>query len=198
LDGIRAEAVMILDHSGSMYEGYQGGMVQTLVDRALGFALQIDVDGKIPVIPFDSRLWPTVDVSLENYFGVVDREIFKPNHMGGTTLAPALEVVLQMAKETTSPIFLIIVTDDSPGDRDRVTALLKELKLYPVFVKVLSLIDAHYWNKMDDLVVRGRVDNIDAKQVLDPIGINDLPFADLMTDEWSSWIAEAKSAGILV
>jgi vWA found in TerF C terminus len=42
LDGIRAQAVMILDHSGSMHADYANGTVQTLVERALGFALQIE------------------------------------------------------------------------------------------------------------------------------------------------------------
>lgn len=45
LAGIRAQAVLILDHSGSMRDDYRSGTVQTLVERALGFALQIDVDG---------------------------------------------------------------------------------------------------------------------------------------------------------
>ncbi|MFD6400737.1 VWA domain-containing protein [Nocardia sp. NPDC060249] len=198
LDGIRAEAVMILDHSGSMGPGYRGGMVQTLVDRALAFALQIDVDGKIPVIPFDSKVWPTVEVDLNNFRDVVNRSIFRPQQMGGTYLARALQVVLDMAKTTTAPIYLMIVTDDDPSDRDQVTHLLQELKRYPVFVKVLTLVPAPYWDRMDDLEVPGLIDNLDAKQILDPAGITDLAFADAMVDEWHTWVHDANAAGILV
>ena len=198
LDGIRAEAVMILDHSGSMHHGYTSGMVQQLVDRALAFALQIDGDGRIPVIPFDSRLWPTVEVTLDNYAGVVDREIFRPQQMGGTYLAAALQVVLDMAKTTTAPLYLVIVTDDDPSDRPQVTQLLQELKRYPVFVKVLTLVKAPYWDRMDDLDAPGLIDNLDAKQVLDPAGISDLAFADIMVDEWRTWVHDANAAGILV
>lgn len=198
LDGIRAEAVMILDHSGSMGCGYRSGMVQTLVDRALAFALQIDGDGKIPVVPFDSKVWPTVEVTLDNYLDVVNRDIFRPNQMGGTYLAAALRRVLDMAKIATAPIYLVIVTDDDPSDRGDVVALLTELKRYAVFVKVLTLVDAPFWDNQDDLVVPGLIDNLDAKRVADPAGMSDLAFADVMVDEWNSWVASATSAGILL
>ncbi len=197
LDGIRAEAVMILDHSGSMFGGYQNGMVQTLVERALAFALQIDGDGKIPVIPFDSRLWPTVEVTLDNYANVVNRDIFRPNQMGGTQLAPALRHVLGIAQTSDAPLYVVIVTDDDPNDRAEVMQLLKDLKRYAVFIKVLTLVPAPFWDRMDDEVTRGLVDNLDAKQVHDPAGMTDLAFADVMVDEWQSWVQAATAAGIL-
>ncbi|MFE2994172.1 VWA domain-containing protein [Nocardia sp. NPDC059246] len=197
LDGIRAEAVLILDHSGSMRGGYRNGMVQTLVDRALAFALQIDGDGKIPVIPFDSQLWPTVEVTLANYADIVNRKIYRPNDMGGTYLARALNAVLDMAKTATSPLYVVIVTDDDPTDRSKVVATLKELKRYAVFVKVLTLVPAPFWDQMDDLEIPGLIDNLDAKRVDDPASMSDLAFADVMVDEWRTWVDAAKAAGIL-
>lgn len=197
LTGIRAEAVLILDHSGSMQRGYQSGMVQTLVDRALAFALQIDGDGQIPVIPFDSRLWPTVTVHLGNYQDVVNRSIFRPREMGGTYLATALREVLTMTKDATAPIYLMIVTDDDPTDRGEVVRLLNELRRYPVFVKVLTLVPAPFWDTMDDLNTPGLIDNLDAKRVTDPATMADLAFAEVMVDEWSTWITTATGAGIL-
>jgi hypothetical protein len=197
LDGIRAEAVTILDHSGSMHGGYRNGMVQTLVDRALAFALQIDADGKIPVIPFDSRVWPTVDVTLANYRDVVNRDIWRPNEMGGTLLAAALRQVLDMAAEATAPIYLMIVTDDNPSDPTQVIELLTHLKRYPVFVKVLTLVNAPFWDRMDDLDIPGLVDNLDAKRIPDLASMTDLEFADAMVDEWRSWVTAATGAGIL-
>ncbi|MFE3052285.1 VWA domain-containing protein [Nocardia sp. NPDC059239] len=197
LDGIRAEAVLILDHSGSMRGGYRNGMVQTLVDRALAFALQIDGDGKIPVIPFDSQLWPTVEVTLSNYADIVNRQIYRPNDMGGTYLARALNAVLDMAKTATSPLYVVIVTDDDPTDRSKVVATLKELKRYAVFVKVLTLVPAPFWDQMDDLEIPGLIDNLDAKRVADPASMSDLAFADVMVDEWRTWVDAATAAGIL-
>jgi hypothetical protein len=198
LDGIRAEAVMILDHSISMSPGYRSGMVSTLVARALAFALHIDRDGRIPVIPFDSRLWPEVDVTLSNYADIVDQRIYRPGQMGGTYLAPALYQVLRMAETTEVPLYVVIVTDDDPSDRTAVISTIKELKRYPVFLKVLTLEDAPFWDSMDDMVVPGLIDNLDAKRVADPANMADLAFADVMVDEWHSWIDAAVAAGILL
>jgi len=117
--------------------------------------------------------------------------------MGGTRLAPALQVVLDMARAATSPIFLTIVTDDDPADRTEVIRLLKELKKYAVFVKVLTLVRAPFWDRMDDLEVPGLIDNLDAKRITDPAGMSDLDFADAMVCEWDSWIDLATRAGIL-
>lgn len=198
LDGIRAEAVMVLDHSASLRRGYDSGMIQIVVDRALAFALQIDGDGMIPVIPFDSKLWPIVGVRLDNYRDVVNRQIFRRNEMGATYLGSALKVVLQQAKQATSPIFLIIVTDDDPSDPDAVISVLNELAQYAVFVKVLTLVDAPFWDRMDNLTAAGRVDNLNAQQVHDPAGMTDLAFTDVMVEEWGTWVESATRAGILV
>lgn len=195
--GIRAQAVFILDHSGSMSHDYREGNVQTLVERALAFSLQIDIDGTIPVIPFDSVLHPTVDVNPLNYQGVVDREIFQPYRMGGTLLAPALNKVWHMATETREPLFVVIVTDDDPQDRAEVKAELARLRRYPVFVKVLTLVDAPFWEAMNSRVVPGTIDNLNAQRVKQPERMSDRAFADVMVAEWDSWVALAQSAGIL-
>jgi Mg-chelatase subunit ChlD len=117
LAGIRAQAVLILDHSGSMRDDYRTGVVQTLVERALGFALQIDVDGTIPVIAFDTVVHPAVDVGVHNYAGVVDRDLWRRDRMGRTNLADALTELRDMAATTDAPIFAVVVTDGAPDSR---------------------------------------------------------------------------------
>lgn len=204
LAGIRAQAVLVLDHSGSMSYDYQdldgqGGVVQQLVERALGFALQIDVDGSVPVIPFDSNVKRTVEVTIDNYKGVVDRDIYKPYNMGSTNMAAALEVVKKMAKESTSPIFCVVVTDGEPDSRSATTRVVCELASYPVFVKFLAIRPVNYLQQLDDLPDSQRLlDNVDAKFISDPNGMSDLAFADAMADEWDSWIKLATQAGVLV
>lgn len=207
LDGVRAQAVMILDHSGSMYGDYANGTVQTMVERALGFALQIDVDGTVPVIPFDYGVRPTVEVTVDNYVGVVDREIWKKHEMGSTNLTDALQTLKAMAKITDAPIFAIVICDGSPNSKGTATKVVCELAEYPVFLKFLAIKPVDYLQELDDLPSgkgglfrRGGVrllDNVDAKFIPDPAGMSDLAFADAMTDEWDSWIKAATAAGIL-
>lgn len=202
LAGIRAQAVVVLDHSGSMSAEYQNGSVQTLVERALGFALQIDVDGEIPVIPFDSKVWPTVDVNVGNYTDVVNREIYKRNQMGSTNLTSALEEVRKLAEKTDAPLFAIVITDGNPDNKATATAKVVELAGYPVFLKFLALREVPYLSELDDLDASKRlVDNVDAKPEngsgQNLLTATDLEFAEAMVDEWDTWIADATKANIL-
>jgi uncharacterized protein YegL len=201
LAGIRAEAVLVLDHSGSMYRNYASGEVQKLVERALAFALQIDVDGSVPVIPFDGRILPTVNVGIHNYQNVVADRIWRGKDMGSTDLAGALEVVQGMAAAASQPLFVIVVTDGEPNDRAATTKVVCNLARYPVFLKFLALEQVHYLAELDDLGDDKRLlDNVDAKP--DAAGVSlltcsDMQFAEAMADEWDTWLAAATKAGVL-
>lgn len=198
LDGIRAQAVVILDHSGSMRRDYAGGTVQTLVERALGFALQIDADGVVPVIPFDRTVRPAVGVGVHNYRGVVDRDIWDRHDMGTTNLAAALGQLKGIAETSDAPIFAAVICDGSPDSKPATTRVVCELAAYPVFIKFLAIRPVDYLQDLDDLPASKRLlDNVDAKFIPDPAGISDLAFADAMVDEWETWIQAATRAGVL-
>jgi hypothetical protein len=196
LDGIRAQAVMLLDYSGSMGRDYADGTVQELVERSLGFALQIDVDGEIPVYRFGSDVFPPVNVNVRNYQGAANG-ILSQGPMGSTNLTAALKSLLKQAQETTAPIFAIVVTDGSPDNRSSASKLVKELAGYPVFLKLLAIRPVDYLQERDDMGGR-LIDNADTKFISDPKGMSDLAFADAMVDEWSTWISAAQAARILV
>lgn len=198
LAGIRAQAVLVLDHSGSMYNDYANGRVQTLVERVLGFALQIDVDGTVPVVAFDSRVYPAVDVTVDNYSGVVNKKIWKQDRMGTTDLASALKSVRELARITDEPIFCAIVTDGNPDDRAATTRIVCELAGYPVFIKFLALNEVSYLQDLDDDPGPRLLDNVDAKFFDNLASVSDLAFADDMADEWDSWVTAATKAGVLV
>jgi hypothetical protein len=210
LGGLRGAVRLYVDHSGSMEfpnaRDYSNGNVQRLVERALGYAFQLDSDGKIPVIAFDSELWPEVVVDQTNYQGVVEREIWHKGKMRGTEFVPVLEDLLSEAKSTNEPIFAIIVTDGSPSDRSKATNLIIELATYPVQIKFLAIREADFLKKLDDLEDRRPgarlLDNVDAK-FFDgedcPLlsDITDLQFADAMADEIDTWVADATAKGVL-
>lgn len=198
LAGIRAQVVLVLDHSGSMRSDYKTGRVQTLVERVLGFALQVDVDGLVPVIPFDSRVYPEVAATIHTYPGVVDREIWNSRTMGTTDLAAALGVVKGMAETADIPVFCVIVTDGSPDSRPAATRLVQDLSRYPVFLKFLAIREVDYLRELDDMRPGLRLlDNVDSKTFADPAAVSDLAFAEAMADEWDTWITAAQQAGVL-
>lgn len=199
MSGIRAQVIVVLDHSGSMSSDFQRGKVQDLVDRFLAFGLTVDVDGEIPVIPFDSRVKPTVNVNMSNYQGVVQREIYKPYEMGSTNLTDALERVRDEAKKTDAPLFVAVVTDGEPNDRSSAREIVKDLARYPVFIKFLAVDTVRFLEELDDMSDSERLlDNVDTKEYPGALSsVSDEQFAEDMTDEWNTWVAAALAAGVL-
>lgn len=198
LAGMRGRVIAVIDHSGSMYSDYQSGAVQTLLERVLGFGLQIDTDGAVEVIPFDSRVWAGSTVNLNNY-QQASRNIWKQHQMGSTNLAAALNTVLKEAAKTREPIVAVVITDGDPDDRQAATRVVCDLARYPVFLKFLALRSVPYLQELDDLeqVRPGArlLDNVDAKAIY--AGMSDAEFAEAMVDEWDSWLAAATQAGVL-
>jgi hypothetical protein len=198
LAGIRAQAILVLDHSGSMHADYANGKVQTLVERVLGFALQIDVDGVVPVIAFDSVVHDPVEVTVANYQGAVDKYIWQPRRMGTTNLAKALMWVRGYAAAANEPIFCAVVTDGNPDSKPATTQVVCDLAGYPVFIKFLGIREVPYLDELDNLGTDRRLlDNVNAQSFDDPASVSDLAFADAMAEEWDSWVAAATEAGVL-
>lgn len=198
ISGIRAQVVLVLDHSYSMMNDYNNGKVQQLVERFLAFGLNVDEDGTIPVVPFDSRVKKTVDVTLSNYSDVVNKEIFKPNDMGGTDLAAALRKVKKIVEQSDSPVYVGIVTDGEPNSREDATAIVKDLSQYPVFIKFIAIQNVRYLQDLDDMSDSQRLlDNVDSKYFPNVQNVSDEEFAEAMADEWDSWTKAATAAGVL-
>jgi hypothetical protein len=200
LAGHRFNVVMLLDRSGSMTGDYDSGAVQTIVERALGFALQVDDDGFIPVVAFGTAVSSPVEVSTANYRGVIGRDIPVPGY-DSTNLTGALDVALQYAALTDRPLFVIVVADGGPNDASSAEARICELSRYPAFVKLLAVRPIGWFKTLDELDdTRRLLDNVDAKpERVGPnlINCSDAEFAEAMVDEVDTWITAAVAAGIL-
>lgn len=199
LTGIRAQVVVVMDHSGSMYTDYANHKVQDLTERFLGFGLAVDIDGEVPVIPFDDRVKNTVNVNLTNYRNIVEDQIWDKNNMGSTDLAAALREVRKLAETTDAPLFVAIVTDGEPNDRSAAKEIVIDLARYPVFIKFLAVRPVRFLEELDNLGASERLlDNVNTKEYVSLDQVSDEQFADDMVDEWDSWVADATAAGILV
>jgi hypothetical protein len=202
LAGMRAQGVLVLDHSGSMQREYQNGSVQTLVERVLGYTLQIDADGTVPVIAFDHRVHAPVDVTISNYENVVDLKIWQRHGMGSTNLAGALAKVRDLAAKTKMPMYVPVITDGDPDDPGAATEIVCDLARYPVFLKFLALRPVPYLSTLDTLGDSKRlIDNCNAQPVrgssLNLLSCSDLDFQEAMADEWDAWTAAALKAGVV-
>lgn len=203
LAGIRAEGLLVVDHSGSMSGDYYSGAVQTLAERFLAFVLQFDVDGQVPIVAFDDRVYPEVVATVNNYQGIIEREVRK-SYMGGTNLVPMLEYLLVKAKTTESPLFVALVSDgDNSNDRNdaKTEELFYELSRYPVFVKPLLVRPVEFFRKLDNYNGPKRLlDNVNTQastRARNLLTCDDATFADAAAEEWDTWVAAAKAAGVL-
>lgn len=198
LSGMRAQVLLVLDHSYSMSSDYNSGAVQALVEKFLAFGLQIDIDGKIPVIPFDDSVKSEVEVNMSNYRDIVDSRIYNYSQMGSTNLTDALKKVREIAKETNEPLFVAILTDGEPNDKHSSTEIVKDLARYPVFLKFLAVRPVNYLQELDDLGNDVRLlDNVDSKSFRNASSVSDEEFAEAMADEWDTWVKAALAAGVL-
>lgn len=202
LSGVRAQAVAVLDHSLSMKADFRRGAVQLLLTRLLGFSLQIDADGKVPIVPFDDFVRPVVTATIDNYTDIVERHIWQPDNMGSTNMAQALEVVRDMAAVTEEPMFVTVLGDGNPNSFKDTTKVVADLARYPVFLKFAALRPVDYLDTLDNLTDRERLlDNCNAQprkgSGLDLLSCSDAQFQAAMVEEWDLWITRALAAGVL-
>jgi len=77
LDGVRAEVVLVLDVSRSMFPLYRAKIVQELVPQFCALALNFDDDGVIPAYAFGDTPRHLRDLRATDFSGWVDREVIR-------------------------------------------------------------------------------------------------------------------------
>ncbi|GAA2071224.1 VWA domain-containing protein [Actinomadura alba] len=204
LDAERAAVYLVLDRSGSMRRYYKDGTVQHLAEQALALAANLDDDGVVPVIFFDTVAHPPVDVGLTDYEGRVNREHKRLKHMGTTNYAAAMQRVIDhyAASGATDPAFVIFQTDGSPNSRSAAERILCDAAKLPIFWQFVGFGDDEFTflRKLDELAVpqKRAVDNagfVEAGQ--DPRAIGDAEFYGRLMGEFPQWLAVARAEGIV-
>lgn len=200
----RAAVYLVLDRSGSMRPYYKDGTVQHLAEQALALAANLDDDGVVPVIFFDTFAHPPVEVGLTDYEGRVNREHKRLKHLGTTNYAAAMQAVIDhyAASGATVPAFVIFQTDGSPNSRSAAEKILCEASKLPIFWQFVGFGDDEFafLHKLDELPVprKRAVDNagfFEAGQ--DPRSIEDADLYGELMKEFPGWLAAARANGIV-
>lgn len=74
---VRAEVVLVLDTSKSMYAMYKSNMVAELATRVLALSLQFDDDGVIPAYAFGEVCRHLSDLRADDFPGWIEREVIR-------------------------------------------------------------------------------------------------------------------------
>lgn len=204
LTGQRAAVYLVLDHSGSMRGFYKDGSVQHLAEQALGLSANLDDDGSVPVIFFDSKARQPIEVGLDDYLGRIDREQQRLGRMGTTNYAAAMEAVIDhyAAADTDAPAFVIFQTDGSPDSRTAAEQILCRASTLPIFWQFIGFGDDEFkfLRKLDDLPVpkKRAVDNAGFFPAGgDPKSMSDTDLYDALMAEYPQWLTAATAAGIV-
>ncbi len=119
LTGIKAQVMLVLDISKSMNKLYRSGVVQTVIERILGLALNFDDDGNIDMMLFGTNAYALPPVTINDFEGYVERVILA-NHkvIEATNYAPPLNRILEKYRtHTGTPVFVIFLTDGGNLDK---------------------------------------------------------------------------------
>ncbi|MFF2852665.1 vWA domain-containing protein [Streptomyces sp. NPDC058001] len=204
LAGQRAAVYLVLDRSRSMSRYYRDGSVQHLAEQALGLSANLDDDGSVPVVFFDSDAHPAVEISVDDYQGSIDRHHKTLGPMGSTNYFAAMDEVIDhyLNSGGTDPAFVIFQTDGGPDSRRAAEQALCKAARLPLFWQFVGFGPDRFdfLRKLDNLGVPGKrvVDNAGFFPAGDnPKQMSDADLYDQLMSEFPDWLAAARAAGIL-
>ncbi|MCQ4211847.1 MULTISPECIES: VWA domain-containing protein [Streptomyces] len=204
LAGRRAAVYLVLDRSGSMRGYYKDGSMQHLAEQALALSANLDDDGVVPTIFFDTDAHDAVDISLDHYTGRINELHDALGHMGTTDYAAAMDAVIDhyLDSDAKHPAYVIFQTDGSPDSRRAAEQTLCKAAKLPLFWQFIGYGDDEFrfLHKLDDLAVPKKrlVDNADFFPAgKDPKLIPDGVLYDRLMAEFPDWLRAATAAGII-
>lgn len=115
----KMQVVLMQDVSGSMGDEFQGGknsLMESVMQRVLAFASQVDPDGKVEMVAFSSRAHYIGDMDLSAFDNATDTFLnaAKPVLWGGTDYACAFECYNKNAGSTTTTVTKTVLQEQAP------------------------------------------------------------------------------------
>ncbi|WP_406168963.1 VWA domain-containing protein [Streptomyces sp. NBC_00996] len=204
LTGQRTAVYLVVDRSYSMRDYYRNGSVQHLADQALGLSVNLDDDGKVPLVMFDSQPYPLVEISLDRYQGVVAEQHRLHGGeltMGGTYYTIAMQAVIEhyQSSGASDPALVIFQTDGSPQDHDATRFKLAQASKLPIRWSFCGFGPSRvrFLERLRDLPGR-IVDNASYFHAGDrPSALPDSVVYDGITKEFGAWLSQARVKGVL-
>lgn len=198
----QVDVALAIDISGSMQGEYQDGLVQEITERCLALALNFDRDRKLDVWTFNNSTQYVGNVTEHKFDGFVTREILnnpKIKKWGGTDYSPVLKSVrdkffggavssimsMFKKKNTTSPVFLMFITDGNNTDHNEFEKTLKQLRSENIYIQMLCIGN-------DDFSYAKRVadsePNVGFCEIRNVKALNDEQMMEkLVSDEFVNW-----------
>lgn len=190
----KSRVAVVMDYSGSMRSKFRDGTVQAVLERLFPLAIQFDDNGEMELWLFENSFRRMPNITMENYYGYVQREILNKGYsMGGTEYAPVMsDVVKKYIKEEPAqiPDYVIFITDGNNFDKAKTKEVITEASKHPIFWQFVGIGDEEFGflQRLDNL--NGRyVDNADFFALNDFNEISDNELYHRILTEYPEWLA---------
>lgn len=189
-----ARVAVAMDFSGSMRHMFATGNVQDVITRLLPIALKFDDNGELESWLFSERFERMEPVTAFNYEDYVENVFMNARmSMGGTNYSPVLEDIVKYYKvkhPSTTPAFIIFITDGDNWDEYETDAIVRELSNYNMFVQFVGIgtqCSFKYLKHLDDLSGR-KHDNTGFVAVADMNKMDDQQLYNEMLRQYNDWL----------
>lgn len=202
---VKARVALILDYSGSMNKQYKNGDVQRILDRIMPLALNFDDDGRFECWAFAEKPLRLSDVSLENLNQYIETESGGHKYWKAgarfnnepAVLASVLEYFTQQSCSDL-PVYVVFISDGGVSEARKIKKILQEASVHPLFWQFVGMGGQNYsvLEKLDHM--EGRVvDNCNFFEVDQIDSLSEDQLYDLLLQEFSVWLNDAKNKNIL-
>ena len=189
----KARVALAMDYSGSMDSLFRNGSVQKTVSRLLPIALKFDDNGELESWLFSNDFKRLKAVNESNFGNYVKNVMEKSGMwMGGTQYAPVLEDIVHYYKDlepSTTPSFIIFITDGENMDHDKTDRIVRELSNYNMFVQFVGIGSErfNYLQSLDNLSGR-KHDNTGFIAVRDMTKMDDGQLYTEILRKYKEWL----------
>lgn len=208
LTDIKANVIVVLDASGSMYHQYRKGHVQQVLDRLVPLATHFDSDGVLDCWAFASNFKCLTPITLKNVNGYLTSEGLKTDGsnigIGCSNNEPLVitDVIDTYLKSgTTLPTYVIFITDGGIGSQtsQQIESQLKEASKLGIFWQFVGIGGSNYGilERLDDMPGR-IVDNCDFFSISSLDSVTTTELYDSLLNEFPQWLKDAKSKGVIL
>lgn len=207
LNTLQASVAFVLDASGSMYDEFSNGHVQSVLDRIAVLATQFDDDGEMDLWGFAEKHRKYQNVTLRNLNNYVEtiqgsgkRSRWELLHgLGGTNNEPpVMSEIADYYQESKLPVYIVFITDGGISKTKAIKDVIRRSANYPIFWKFVGLGGSNYGilKNLDDFTDR-KIDNTHFFAMDNFATVSDEDLYDNLLEEFRTWIDEAKLKNML-
>ena len=207
LNTLQASVAFVLDASGSMYDEFSNGHVQSVLDRIAVLATQFDDDGEMDLWGFAEKYRKYQNVTLRNLDNYVEtiqgsgkrsRWELLPGLGGTNNEPPVMSEVVDYYQESKLPVYIVFITDGGISKTKAIKDVIRRSANYPIFWKFVGLGGSNYGilKNLDNFTDR-KIDNTHFFAMDNFATVSDEDLYDNLLEEFRTWIDEAKLKNIL-